>query len=373
MEKPKIGIFTRPIDQGTSGSGSHLEQLVNHIVKLNSNYHIVFIHYDKSKKHDLYDNFESIIIPRNPLKASKILRKEKFSLLHYSPLTVFAPLWIPHVKKVATIHGAAPLSLPDQYKKTTVLHDKYIRPILVKFMDYILTVSQTSKKYLVRDCKFPEDRIAITYNAVDSDFKRQETKSIVINNYRFNPEKNRYLFHLSKYSERKNPKVILDSFKHINKEDKEIVLILGGKGWENRDVLDFLHDNQLENNVLFPGFMTRQEIMQLLSLSSAFIFPSYYEGFGMPNIEAMACGCPVITSNAFAIPEIVGDAAVILKDNTDSHELCSKVFDVINNKELAQELVNKGYIRSKDFSWNKSAEVALSIYDKCITEGNKTK
>lgn len=354
MKKPKIGIFTRPIDQGTSGSGSHLEQLVKHILELNKDFEIEFIHYTYKRDKSIYNGIKDIVIPRNPLKASKILKKENFDLLHYSPLTFFAPLWLKDVKKVATIHGAAPVFLPKQYSLIKKLHDKYLRKFLSKKMDHIFTVSKASKDYLMEDYKLNPEKISITYNAVDSDFK-------VIDNVE--KDKNfKHIFHLSKYSSRKNPEVILKGFKEICKETDDIKLILAGSGWNGKEVVKYFKDNGLEDRVIFPGFVSRERIVELFNIADLFLFPSHYEGFGMPNIEAMACGCPVITSNVFAIPEVVGDAALIMKDHTDPKELASKSLELLNNNELSAELISKGIKRAKRFSWKESAETVLNKY-----------
>ncbi|OQY40898.1 MAG: hypothetical protein B6229_00535 [Spirochaetaceae bacterium 4572_7] len=363
-QKPKIGIFTKPIDQRTSGSGSHLDQLVRYILKANSKYEIVFIHYKENNINDIYDNIDDIIIPRNPFKASRILKKEKFDILHYSPLTVFAPVWLRKPKKVATIHGAAPCFLPKQYNKITIFHDKIIRPIYMRAMDFIFTVSQTSKNYFVDAFSIEDKKIGITYNAVGPEFRvTAEYKDDIINKFKIDSQ---FIFHLSKYSTRKNPQVILESFNILCKTNNSIKLVLAGKDWNNDYVKIFLSENNLLNRVIFPGFVSRDEIVGLLNLASVFIFPSFYEGFGMPNIEAMACGCPVITSDAFAIPEVVGDAAIILNDNTNPNELSQKIIDIVTDNSLSNKLIEKGLIQSKKYSWENSANMVLTSYDNIL-------
>jgi glycosyltransferase involved in cell wall biosynthesis len=245
------------------------------------------------------------------------------------------------------------------------LHDKYIRAFLSRKMDHIFTVSKTSKEYLSNIYKIDDSKISITYNSVDDIFKKIENLNRNINGCYYS-NNYKYIFHLSKYSERKNPDVIIKAFNEINKKNSGIKLILAGSGWSNSQVSRYLFDNKLADKVIFPGFISRENIVELFNISSLFVFPSFYEGFGMPNIESMACGCPVITSNAFAIPEVVGDAAVILKDNTDYMELSKKAIEVIENKKLAERLVIKGLKRSKDFSWITSAETVLRVYDDLI-------
>ena len=138
-----------------------------------------------------------------------------------------------------------------------------------------------------------------------------------------------FIFHLSKYSVRKNPWTMLNAFQILKEKKSDLKFVLGGKGWKNQKVVEFAQKKNILKDLIFTDFISREEIIELLNLAEVFVFPSFFEGFGIPNIEAMACGCPVITSNAFAIPEVVGDAALILNDNKDPNELANKILQII--------------------------------------------
>jgi len=366
--KPKVGILTRPIDQGTSGSGSHLKQLLEKVIELNNNrnlFNISLIHYKKNDK-DIYNNADEVIISRNPIKSSYELKKYDFDIIHYSPLTIFSPLFFHNSKKVATLHGSAPIFIPEQYSKIKVLHEKHFKPLYARKMDYIFTVSEKSKEFLIDYYKIDPKRIKITYNAVKSIFQKKNDISLdVLEKFKI---KEPFIFHLSKFSQRKNPWTILESFKVLKKEKCEMKLVLAGKGWENSEVISFAKKNNIYDDIIFPGFIKREEIVDLLNLATVFVFPSFYEGCGMPNLEAMACGCPVITSNSFAIPEMVGDAALILDNKTDANELAIKIKEVNSNRDLRNKLIERGLKRADDFSWEKSAELVLETYIKLTSE-----
>ena len=141
---------------------------------------------------------------------------------------------------------------------------------------------------------------------------------------------------------------------------------MGGSGWKNKEVIEFARQHNMLNDIIFTGFIPRRDFIGLLNMAEIFVFPSFFEGFGMPNLEAMACGCPVITSNAFAIPEIVGDAALILKNNSDHSELARKMVAALENDTLRLSLIKKGLERVKLYSWKESAQTVLNIYDKCL-------
>ncbi|MFX0082915.1 MAG: glycosyltransferase family 4 protein [Candidatus Hodarchaeota archaeon] len=365
--KPKVGIFTKPIDQGTSGSGSHLRQLVNRILDINDRFNIILIHHSKNNK-EIYKRTDELIISKNPIIASSKLRKEKFDILHFSPLTILSPVWLKKPKKIATIHGggAYELYFARKYNIIKRLHAKTIRPYYARKLEYIFTVSRITKRQIINYYRVNKDKIYLTYNAVDDDFKVYNKKPIELKKkYGIDSP---FIFHLSRYSMRKNPWTLLKAFQILKKQENSIKLVLGGSGWKNKEVIEFTRQQNLLNDIVFPGFIPRRDVIGLLNLAEVFVFPSFFEGFGMPNLEAMACGCPVITSNAFAIPEIVGDAALILKNNSDHVELANKMIEVLENDKLRNILIKKGLERVKLYSWEESAQTVLNIYDKCLKQ-----
>lgn len=363
MEKKKIGIFTRPIDQGTSGSGHYLREIVEHLLKQNNDFDITFIHYEKNDK-DIYKGQNQLIIPRNPFKASKIIKRENFDLLHYSPLTIMAPIWGVKAVKVATIHGAEPDLVPHYYSMVKRLHSKFIMPIYARLMDHIFTVSVTSKNYFVKNYKISPEKISITYNAVNPAFKVLEGDSFPANS-KFNTG-DKFVFHISKCSHRKNPEGIIRAFSIFSKKYPEYNLVLAGSGWDSDYVKALLREEGISDKAVFTGFAYQQDVVELLNSASLFLFPSFAEGFGIPNIEAMSCGCPAITTRVFALPEIVGDAAMLLDNPKDYKTLAEIMIEVTENRELRDSLIEKGLKRCRDFSWVESADHILKTYKKLI-------
>lgn len=355
----KIGIFTRPIDQGTSGSGHYLKEIVEHLLVQNHEFDITFIHYQKNDK-PIYKGQKELIIPRNPLKASRIIEKEGFDILHYSPLTIMAPRWGVKAIKVATIHGAEPDLVPEYYSKVKQLHSRFVMPIYARLMDHIFTVSNTSKDYFVKKNYNKAENISITYNAVNPAFKVLEGDSFPANEKFKTGDK--FVFHISKCSHRKNPTAIIKSFKLFSEEYPDYKLVLAGSGWNSDEVKQILTDECILDKAIFPGFVSQQEVVELLNTASIFVFPSFAEGFGIPNIEAMSCACPVITTGVFALPEIVQDAALIVEDPKDYVSIADNMKSIISDDKLKQKLIDKGLLRCKDFSWVDSADHILATY-----------
>lgn len=357
--------MTRPIDQGTSGSGHHLLEIVRHLLKQNKNFDITLIHYVKNDK-EIYKGVRELIVPRNPFKASKIIRKENFDLIHYSPLTILSPFWGVKAKKVCTIHGAEPDLVPQYYTLIQRLHSTYAMPVVARMMDHTFTVSETSKKYLTKTYKIDPDKYSITYNAVNPDFRVLKGENFPANK-KFNTG-DKFIFHVSKCSHRKNPEGIIRAFALFSKKYPDYKLVLAGSGWECDEVMELLNTQGVKDKTVFTGFAKEEDVIELLNTASAFVFPSYAEGFGMPNVESMACGCPVVTTGVFAVPEVVADAAIVVDDPRDYETIGKSLISIVENKDIRERLINRGLERYKDFSWVKSADHILEIYNKLLAK-----
>ena len=347
-------------------------------------FELVFCHYEHNSEFGAYQEAEELILPRNPIAASRALRAAGLDLVHYNPLTIYSPLFVGRrgrkgrgaapaerdrrsgsgvTRRVATIHGAAPLFLPDQYSHRHVLHERHVVKALGRRMDHLFAVSKATKRFMVETYQIPADRIDVIYNAVDPSFRRLSTDRL--DRSRF-AELTPFVFHLSKFSERKNPWTILEAFTTLSGIHPELSLVLAGSGWQNPTVERYLEERNIADRVIFSGFLVKEEIVELMNLAEVFVFPSLYEGFGMPNLEAMACGCPVVTSNAFAIPEVVGDAAITLADPRDSAALTEAISRIRGNPELAADLSERGAARARSFSWEHSVETILGAYRRLL-------
>ncbi len=360
---PRIGIFTRPIDKGTSGSGHHLHEMVHTMLRLNREtyqFDFFLIHYVKNNR-DIYTKAPEILIPRNPLAAAAALRPYNFDILHHSPLTIFSPLVGLKVKRVATIHSAEPNIIPQYYTLAERAHARVIKPVYARKMNHIFTVSNTSKQYFINNWRIPEERISVCYNAVDSVYRKISEPLTALDKFSISQP---YVYHISKFSLRKNPVCLLKGFSELSRKPgmENLNLVISGSGWDNETVYSMLDELNVRNKVICTGFTDESDVVQLYNGASAFLFPSRAEGYGMPNIEAMACGCPVITSNAFAIPEIVGKAALILNDPDDYKSLSELTYRVLTNALVRESLIKEGFEQSKRYSWETSARTVLDTY-----------
>ncbi len=368
-----IGVFTKQLDNWTSGSGHHLNEMMKQILVMNTRLKFVFIHYKASKNPIYQQADEELIIPRNPFKAGAVLRKHHFDVIHFTPLTFFAPIWNTPGKKTATIHGVEQLLVPQFYGPIEMIHERFLVPIYARKMDHIITVSQASKDFFTGKYRVKEERVSICPNAVNEKYRvLPESEQGVpsglstMDGTPLRPEE-KFIFHISRFSERKNPWTILKGFAEFTKKPvgKNYTLIIAGGRWDNPKVNDEVKRLELENRVVLAGFVDEEKAVSLYNSAAVFIFPSLAEGFGMPNIEAMACKCPVITSNIFAIPEVVGDAALIMKTAEDFHELADKIETLVIDEKLGEDLKVKGTGQAAKYrSWEPSARKMLDVFEK---------
>ncbi len=362
---PRIAVFTKQLDNWNSGSGHHLNEILNAALDLNNGrFEFTFIHYRPSDNM-IYKRTRELVIPRNPIGASAVLRRERFDVVHYAPLTIYAPIWGVPGRKVATIHGAEQLLVPQHYGKVELAHEYLIVPIYARHMDRIVTVSETSARFFVERFGVDPAHIAICTNGLAPAYRVMPPDEVTA------PQRygisRPYILHVSRFSERKNPWVLLDAFARLVEEhEAPYSLVCAGGGWDDEPVMERARALGIAERYVAPGFVPDHDVAELMNAASAFVFPSLAEGFGMPNIEAMACGCPIVTTPGFAIREVVGDAAMIVEDPHNAVALSKALHAVITDNDLRSRLVQRGFARIPRFSWKKSADRLLSVYEELV-------
>lgn len=334
----------------------HLDRILRALVKLDHGLDLFFIHH-RDVPYDFYAAGKEIVLGRNPIANSHHLSAYKLDVLHHNPLTVLSPLWGKETMHCATIHGDAEHFLPQCFSLVRRLHARWIVPILARRMSRIFSVSQTTTDYVVDNYGVNASRFVQTPNSVDSRFRvlqSNETKGI----RKLYADENPFILTVCNFSERKNPWTILRAFRHYchTEQGQNCRLVVVGAGWDKSpEVISYLKKEKISDRVNLTGFVPTEDIPKLMNLAECLLFPSLYEGFGMPNLEAMACGCPVITSDVFAIPEIVGNAALIMQNKCDDRELAGLITDIRTDSVLRAQLVARGHKRVRQFSWQESA------------------
>ena len=236
--------------------------------------------------------------------------------------------------------------------------------------DIIITVSEFSKKEIMKYLAVPSEKIHVVYNGVDLDQYREADNTQNIENIKKKYGiTGAYLLYLGTLEPRKNLGSLLEAYMHLKEEHEPVpkLVLAGKKGWLYDSIFEKVKEYGLQENVVFPGYIAANDAPILLSGALLFVFPSLYEGFGIPPLAAMACGTPVITSNSSSLPEVTGDAA-ILTDPLDIQGLKNAMQKLINSPELRLELKEKGKLRAEQFSWRASAKRLLDIYNEVKME-----
>lgn len=300
-----------------------------------------------------------------------------YSLLHYSYFDPFF-LSLPLRKKLATvvtIHDLIPLVFPKHFPKGIRGWLKYQwQKQALKDVKRIITVSQHSKKDIMRILKIPEEKIRVIYEAQGEQFRplSQNDKLLgQIKNKCHLPE--RFVLYVGDLNWNKNIPGLIKAFQATNSEELKLVLV--GKAFQDqnlkelKELKDLIKKLKLEDKVMMLGFIPVKDLVAIYNQAAAYCQPSFYEGFGFPVLESMACGCPVACSKRASLPEIAGQAAIFVnpKDPTDIAQGLKKVLDF--SKEERQKIVEKGLAHARQFSWQKTARETLSVYREVLDEG----
>jgi len=268
-----------------------------------------------------------------------------------------------HTPGVVTILDLLPLIKNDWFLPGYAESFKQNISASLKCAQAVITPSHNSKKDLLRFFDYPEKNIRVIYPGINSDrFQKPPSPSDIQKmRLKYKLPKDFILF-LNTISPRKNTTRFIEAYSLIAKNFPNISLVVAGKnGWMYQEVYQKTEELKLKNRVSFPGLINEEDIPKLYKMAAIFVYPSLYEGFGFPPLEAMAAGIPVICSNTSSLPEIVEEAGLLF-DPLNVDELADKMKSLLNQKDLREKLTLAGFERVKQFSLTKAAKETLDIY-----------
>jgi glycosyltransferase involved in cell wall biosynthesis len=287
-------------------------------------------------------------------------RKLKPDLVHYPNFnTSFCP-GIPFVVTICDLiyylyPNACPNRIGHLYARIMMKHS-------VKNSKAVITISRYSKDDIVRHLKTPEQKINIIYIGIDQAYHPVEDATSVLRKYHL-PQ--RYILYMGNHEPRKNLAGLLKAYA-MSKSRNDYALVIGGKKDHRRNSLyETVSQLDIVQNVIFTDHLDQKDLAALYSAAGLFVFPSLYEGFGLPPLEAMACGTPVVCSNAASLPEAVGDAAVQF-DPQNIDQMANAMDSVLCSPSLQKELVQKGFEQTRRFCWEKTAAMTIELYKKIL-------
>ena len=370
----KLGITSDWLNGGNhAGIANYVHNLLKELIKI-KNEDMYLINYEENEF--IYE-YNKITIS-NPFKdISKTLlwylylgmqnnRLKKLDIIH-NP-TQCPTFFRFKPKYIFTVHDITPLIDSKEHPIYRVLSYKLLLPRTLKTADKIIAVSNSTKKDLMHHFDIPEEKIKVILEAADEKFKPLNNKEInkVNQKYSLNFP---FILYVGTLEPRKNIPSLIKAFYKLKKKNLQYKLVIAGKkGWKYKEIFETIDKLNLQNDVVFTGYVSDEDLPALYNAADLFVYPSIYEGFGLPPLEAMACGTPVITSNTSSLPEVVGDAGIMV-DPYDIDGLVDAMYEVLTNEGLRENMIKKGLERAKMFSWEKCARETLEVYEEVYDEG----
>jgi glycosyltransferase involved in cell wall biosynthesis len=370
----RIGIDARFYGPLGKGLGRYTKEVVDKVIELDKdNEYVIFL------SRENFDDFHS-----KNIKVKKVLAdvrwytfaeqilmpyyilKENLDLMHFTHFNV--PLFCP-VKFIVTIHDLILTKYPSQRASTLSpllykikdLAYKIIIKNAIKKSEKIIAISQFTRQDIINYFNVDENKIAVTYEGVSENLLNNETADVqeVLDKYKLGKP---FLLYVGNAYPHKNLEGLIDVIAKINIANLYLVLV-GKDDYFYERVKEYAHSaGPINHNIIFPGFVPDSELSVLYQRAVAYIFPSLYEGFGLPPLEAMAHGCPVVSSNRTSMPEILGDAAYYF-DPEDKEDVGKKIIEIISDENLRRDLKIRGYEQIKKYSWEDCAKKTLEVYN----------
>ena len=308
-----------------------------------------------------YPTWEQILLPKAAHEAN-------VELLHCTSNT--APIRC-NIPLILTLHDIIFLEPRDRrnrsvYQNLGWLYRRMVVPRILKKCHRIITVSQFEKKNIISKLGLPERQVAMIYNGYNEWFRPMDDKDNIFSKYM--PERG-YLFFLGNTDPKKNTERTLVAYsKYLERSAVKRKLLMADL--DHQYLNDIIERNRIENirqNIVMPGYIVNCDLPFVYSGAFAFLYTSLRESFGIPLLEAMACGTPVVTSNTSSMPEIAGDKAILVNPES-ADEICEQLLHLENDKNFYQQQVEVGLQRSKLFSWKYTADQLLALYEAVYSE-----
>lgn len=273
------------------------------------------------------------------------------------------------IRSVFTLHDLAFLRCPEAHLPLNRWYLSLMMPRFLRRADAVICVSQFTKADAVRIYDLEESKLVVIPEGVNPRFHPVESPELLAAVQARYELPERFILFVGTIEPRKNLVALWEAYRALHSEGRpEKIVIVGKRGWLYRDTFQRLRELGLEGQVVMPGYVADQDLPAIYSLAGCFAFPSLFEGFGLPPLEAMACGCPVVCSNASSLPEVCADAALLVPP-TDVAALTSALRRLLDDADLRADLRARGLRRASNFTWQMAAESTLAVY-RVVADGS---
>lgn len=360
----KIGIDAKWLVQGPPAAKLVVQNLITKLLNIDkSNYYYLFLP-SNSGLIDLNCINSNLTVVKFPLK-NMFLRNvflSEFYCWKYHLDILFTQYYNPvfsSTKRIVMVHDIIFESDPRFFTRIERIYF-HLMAHTVKKAHYIVTVSYFVKNELIKYYSLPPDKIFVIYNAVSLANIPGHQSIDIKKKFNINSE---YLLYLGRLNIRKNIPNLLRAFSLIKDKTDYSLVLAGKRDWKSENLETIIDNLNLKSKIIFTGFVTEEDKFFLIAQSRIFIYVPFIEGFGIPPLEAMSLGVPCVVSNTSSLPEVVGDAALLVDPN-NVNEISQAILTLLNNKELYKQYSRKGIARASRFSWENSATKLLKLFKK---------
>jgi glycosyltransferase involved in cell wall biosynthesis len=370
----RIGIDATSLPAQLTGAGNYVFQLITALNRIDTtNQYLIFtttlqaeaLSVEREGFRVLRQNFRSrgtrLVWEQVGLPA--LVRRHRLDVLHSPHYTM--PLRH-SARSVVTFHDLTFLLYPELHQVAKRIFFPAIMRWSARHARRIITVSESTRRDLIRMLGVPPDRVTTVLSAADSDYRPAPGAEVADVCARYGLRPGEYLLYVGVLEPRKGVDRLVEAFSRVTPAAGGLTLVIAGKrGWMYDRIFAQVAALGLQEQVRFPGYVPRADLPALYSGARAFVYPSRYEGFGLPVLEAMSCGTPVITTNVSSMPEVAGDGALLV-DPDDVHGLAAALARVVHNARLREELSCRGQARAASFSWERCARETLRVYEDAV-------
>lgn len=362
----KIGINALTLSHNNSGIGNYTINLINNLADISSYEYILFSSCGEKIRGLINEKIRIIDLPlASKNKYTRLyteqvvlpleVKKEKIDLMFNPAFTM--PL-LAKCRNIVTVHDMAYKIYGEGSALYARIYMKLFFDRSIKKADGIITVSQSTKRDLLKYFPNRKNVEAIHLGTIKYSIgKKERPKALEVGE--------KFLLVVGTITPRKNNLGIIKAFDKIKDKTDCKLLFAGGFAWKSDEIYEYLEENNLENRVLLPGYLRDEELAWCYENAEMMLYCSFYEGFGFPPIEAMASGIPVIASDISSIPEVVGNAAILL-DPHDTDMISESIMKLSTDVDLREKLVNRGKERYKLFTWEKTAMKTFEVIENII-------
>jgi len=357
-----IAIDARSVNNNKTGIGNYIVNLVDGLKAADKGNNYVV--YTEKVRHSIkkipiisaisrifYLFYDNLVFPF-------VLLVNKIDVYHCPAFIL--PLFNFKYKKVITIADLGFYVFGNNFsKKWHARHLKFMLPISVKKADKIIAISDSTKKQIVEIFGVPEEKVKTIYLGVSEKYKVIEDKKVIESLLEKYQIKKPFILFVGNMDPRKNLKRLISAFRKLKVNKSNLQLVIIGRKGElfQQDILEEVK----RGDIVLTGYLDEDAVICLYNAASVFVFPSLYEGFGLPILEAMACGCPVVTSKVYSMPEVAGNAAILINPEKVD-EISEAVLNIMDDNKLRENLIAKGFERAKKFNWEKTALETMEVF-----------